>query len=162
MKEIKLTQGQVTIVDDDDYERIINFKPKWYAQKLIDYDDAFYARARIKDKKIFMHRFIMGVTDSKIHVDHINHNTLDNRKENLRVCNHFQNGRNRKISKNNTTGYKGVVCFSYNKTKFIAQIKYQNKQKRIGKFNTAKEAAIAYNEKAKELFGEFAYLNPIA
>lgn len=159
MKEIKLTQGQVALVDNEDFERVINFKNKWYAQKS---SDGFYAKARIKDKKILMHRIIMGVTDSAIKVDHINHNTLDNRKENLRVCTNAENGRNRKINRDNTTGYKGVVCFSYDKTKFIAQIKFQNKQRRIGMFKTAKEAAIAYNEKAKELFGEFANLNPIA
>jgi hypothetical protein len=92
-------------------------------------------------------------------VDHKNHNTLDNRRENLRICTRAQNMWNRKktcgVSK-----YKGV-CRRVGKKPWVAQVNLDNKKVYFAIFDTEREAAIAYNEKAKEFFGEFACLNII-
>lgn len=90
--------------------------------------------------------------------DHINGNTLDNRKENLRICSIAENGRNRKIQKNNTSGYSGV---SYMKgvCKWQATICVNKNKIYLGVFETAEESARAYDSAAKEYFGEFARLN---
>ncbi len=111
-----------------------------------------------------MHRFIIGVEDSKVHVDHINHDTLDNRKSNLRLCTHAENGRKQKKSqKGGSSKYKGVYKYSDNRVKpFTAQIKFNYKRIHLGYFATEREAAIAYNKAALHYFGEFALLNDVS
>ena len=110
-----------------------------------------------------MHRFIMGVEDSKVHIDHINHDTLDNRKSNLRLCTHAENGRNRKIQKGGSSKYKGVCKRRNNMVKaFEASIKFNYKRIHLGTFATELEAAIAYNKAALHYFGEFALLNDVS
>lgn len=91
MKKIKLTQGKCALVDDEDYERVNQFK--WTAEKCSKSEN-YYARNRTINTK--MHRLIMGIGKSSLVVDHINHKTLDNRKQNLRVCTQAENLRNRK------------------------------------------------------------------
>ena len=91
MKKIKLTQGKFALVDDEDFERVSQYK--WTAEKCSKSEN-YYARNRTINAK--MHRLIMGVCKSKLVVDHVNHRTLDNRKENLRVCTQKENLRNRK------------------------------------------------------------------
>lgn len=163
MKEIKLTQGKYALVDDDDFERVNQYK--WHANcggKGLFYYAYSFIKVNNASKRTVMHRFILNLRpDKKIQVDHINHNTLDNRKINLRLCLNGENNRNTLLRKDSITGYKGVSFDKINK-KYVAQIKYNKKSYHIGRFKTAREAAIAYNEKAKELFGEFAYLNTIA
>ena len=100
----------------------------------------------------------MNVEDPKIEVDHINQNKLDNRKSNLRLCSHSQNGINKYKQSNNSSGFKGV-CFNKRRQKFMAFINKDKKRTYIGYFETAEEAGKAYDKKAKELFGEFACLN---
>ena len=99
----------------------------------------------------------MNAEKTKI-VDHINGNTLDNRESNLRVCTHSDNCKNRKMHSNNKTGFKGV---SLKDGKYVAQIQFKGNHKHLGLFDTAIEATIAYNEKAKTIFGQFARLNII-
>lgn len=155
MKEIPLTRGKVALVDDEDYEYLSQFK--WffggrYAQRGFNKDDGTRTSKG-------MHTDIMN-TPKGMAVDHINCNKLDNRKENLRICEPRFNNRNRGMCKSNTSGYKGVTWAKSNK-KWFAQIWCQNKCYYIGYFNDKHEAAKAYNEKAKELHGEYAYLNEI-
>lgn len=107
-----------------------------------------------------MHRFILNLIDPKIIVDHINMDKTDNRKSNLRICKHQQNQFNRPYQINNKWNYKGV-SFCKRKNRFRALIKLNGKQIYIGVYKTPIEAALAYNAKAKELFGEYAYLNQI-
>ena len=110
-----------------------------------------------------MHRVILefhGYDLIGMDVDHINGNPLDNRKCNLRVVSHQQNCFNRKLSKNNSTGYKGVSLYKPN-GKFKAYIKVNYKQIVLGYYDTAEEAAEAYNKAAIEYFGEYARLNVI-
>src|SRR5271169_4932295 len=108
MKIIELSQNQIALVDDEDFERVNQFK--WCAC-WNKHTKSFYAqrtdRSGYKQKLIGMHRFIMNVTDSKTHIDHKSHNTLDNQKENLRLCTNSQNHMNQKVQEHSSI-YKGV------------------------------------------------------
>lgn len=149
MKEIKLTKGFVAQVDDEDYEYLNQWK--WYI-----YIDRSYRYAIRRDyksgKRIRMHRIIINAPDNML-VDHIDHNGLNNQRCNIRLCTNTQNQWNMKGRRN---GYKGV---SVEKYCFRASIKYKGKTIHLGSFKTEIEAARAYDAKAKELFGDFAYLN---
>jgi len=98
-KEIILTQGKVAIVDDDMYDYLNQFK--WHAVKQ---SGKFYARRHIKSSnpniKILIHRDVMKPEKGFV-IDHIDGNTLNNQKDNLRICTHAQNIRNSKININN-------------------------------------------------------------
>jgi hypothetical protein len=158
MKEIKLTKGYVAIIDDDDYESVSQWK--WCASenhKKVYALHYFNNSETGKKEMISMHRFIMGVPGNGLIVDHKNHDTLDNRKENLRICNRHENAWNQKIEKSK---YKGVSFCYWNKVKpFSAHIAINSKLMHLGYFETQEEAARAYDKKAIELFGEFACLN---
>jgi hypothetical protein len=104
MKFIQLTQGKQAIVDDEDFELLSQFK--WYAMK--SGHNVYAARGGGKRRMELLHRLILGVTDSKIEVDHINGDGLDNRRSNLRVATHADNQHNPGTPTNNTSGYKGV------------------------------------------------------
>lgn len=152
MKEIKLSkqgkhQGRyVAIVDDEDFERLNEYN--WFYTK---------GRAcRVENRKhIAMHNEIMNTPIGK-EIDHINRNALDNRKVNLRICTRQQNICNE--VRKNKSGLRGVH-FRDRKKPWVAYITVKRKQINLGSFNTEKEAAIVYDKKAKELFGEFATLN---
>ena len=161
MKEIKLTKGKVAVVDDEDFDSLSKFK--WYARKDARIERWDAARRQYngggrkeKTKTLLMHRELLGITDSKVKIDHINGNSLDNRKENLRIAKHFENSSNlQKERTNNTSGYRGVWLLKRT-GKWQSKIGYKNKRINLGSnFNTAEEAARAYDKKAKELFGEF-------
>lgn len=150
---IPLTQGLFALVDGEDYEQLS--KHKWYAKKN---RNTFYAvRMIYKPKKtILMHRVIMNAQPRE-EIDHRTRYGLDNRKTNLRFCTHAQNLQNQQ-SQNGTSKYKGV-CWHNRDKKWHTQIKHNGKNIHIGYFNNEIEAAKAYDRKAKELFGDFAYLN---
>lgn len=95
-------------------------------------------------------------------VDHINGNGLDNRRSNLRLATAFQNLANMAI-RPHTSQYKGVSYYKHRTSykKWVAEIRCNRKRVRLGAFESEIEAARAYNEAAKNLFGEFARLNPI-
>lgn len=160
MKEIKLTQGQVALVDDEDYEWINQWK--WHAQRS---GDGFYAcRTETKNGKhklISMHRLI-AETPHLLITDHINGNTLDNRRANLRPCDYRQNMYN-SIGKVKTSvaGYKGVDISTNPrlKKKYRATIFVNGRHVFLGCFYTPKEAAMAYDKAAVKYFGDFARLN---
>ena len=121
-----------------------------------------YAIITVNRKHILLHRIVMCVVNdrSKI-VDHINGNTFDNRKCNLRIVNRNQNVWNRSKQNSKTTSkYKGV---SYRKdiSKWHSRIKFNYKLIHLGHFKNEVDAALAYNNKATELFGEYAKLNII-
>jgi hypothetical protein len=152
-------QGQEVLVDDEDYDHVAGLP--WYishsAKKSYGY--VVYATKRDpkthKQKRIRMHRLIMNETSPKVFIDHINHNTQDNRKRNLRRCTRQQNGFNRKKNKNMTSTYKGV-CWSKGHKKWVSCIKLDGKNIYIGHYDSEIEAHEAYKLKAIELFGEFA------
>lgn len=102
-----------------------------------------------------MHREIMGVTDRKMKVDHIHHDTLDNRKESLRVCTHSQNLRNRKgPAKNGTSGFRGVSWFKRDSV-WHAQIRIGAKNIHLGYFANKLDAAAASAAANIKYFGEY-------
>lgn len=152
MRKIKLTRGKEAIVDDDDFEYLNKFK--WHYQAQGGY--AFRAKQHGARQ---MHRTIVNCPGGKF-VDHINGDGLDNRKSNLRICTKAQNGMNRGRQKQNKSGFKGVV-WNMRLKKWIAQIgcKGIKKTMHIGVFNSPIDAAVAYDNEAKKIHGEFAKLN---
>lgn len=151
MRRIKLTQGKYTLVDDEDFEWLNQWK--WY------YLSIGYA-ARGKGKNfIYMHRLIIN-TPKNLYTDHINNDKLDNRRCNLRICTNSENQTNRGKYKRNKSGYKGV-CWFKQTNKWQAQIRKNNKRFHLGYFQNKIDAAKAYNQKAIELHDNFVYLNRI-
>lgn len=157
MKLIKLTLGKFAQVDDEDYDYLNQWR--WYAKKSWN---TFYARRQtIIDGKrvtIIMHRLIMN-TPSDLQVDHIDHNGLNNQRNNLRNCTNQQNSLNRNLYKESSK-YLGVrYCDSgKNQGLFTAHMRpYLH----LGFFKTEEEAMIAYNNMAVKLFGQFANLRTI-
>jgi hypothetical protein len=151
MRKFKLSNGGIATIDNDIYKKIKG--QKWYKNKC-----GYVARdSLVKGLRIrlLLHREVMGFKkgDGKF-VDHISGNLLDNRRKNLRSCTRTENQRNVKIHKRNSTGYKGVT-YSKEKGKYKAQIC----AKHIKYFSDIIEAAKAYDEKARELFGKFARTN---
>lgn len=160
MKLIKLTQGKYAKVDDEDFEWLNQFK--WCASSKKKKLNYFMAVTNIsiggKGKQLSMSRLIMGEPNNLM-VDHVNHNSLDNRRSNLRICSRGENNRNQRKTKGQSR-FKGVVWYKpLNKWK--AQLTKQGKCHYLGYFSLEKEAALAYNLKALELFGEFAHLNKV-
>lgn len=168
MKEIKLTKGKIALVDDEDYEYLNKFK--WQAYK--KYNNCYAGRAlsrRLnngKQKTIFMHREILSLEVGNIQADHIDHNGLNNQRSNLRVATPSQNTFNRRSHSGASSKYKGV---QHHKAKYKDTVYYywkavigiNGKVFHIGVFKSENDAALAYNQKAVELHGEFANLNII-
>lgn len=151
MKKIKLSQNKFALVDDEDFEWIN--KLKWY------YSSYGYATSKSSNyKTIFMHREILKVSKGMV-IDHVNRNKLDNRRENLRICNNSQNNANKSKQKGEFSSlYKGTYWDKFNKL-WSCQITINNKIIRIGRFEQERHAAMAYDIWAKELHGKFAVLN---
>ena len=155
MKKIKLTQNKYALVDDNDFEELNKFK--WHALKS---ENTFYPLRKIWDKNtkkqtvIMMHRVIMETPKGK-ETDHIDRNALNNQRSNLRIVTHSQNQMNKGMSKNNTSGFKGVM-WSKKSKKWQANIRKNNKKLYLGLFKTKEEAYEAYVEACKKYHGDFA------
>ena len=153
---IPLTQGKFVIVDAKNYEWLNQWK--WCVSK--SKGGYFYAvrgeNQNGKWRRVSMHRLILKCQRCE-QADHKNHNTLDNREENLRKCTHAQNQYNR-IPNIGTSKYKGVHLYR-DRNKWHAQIQCKYKRHHLGWYKSDIEAAKAYDAKAVELFGEFAYTN---
>lgn len=154
MKKITLTKGQFAIVDDADFEWLNQWK--WH------YSNGYAART-VKEngvkRTIFMHRLIAETPDGMF-TDHINMDTLCNRRSNLRICSHAQNDAYRPKQINNTSGYKGV-WWDKKKRKYTAQAGPRKNRKHLGYFSDPRDAARAYDEANRKVFGTFAYLNKV-
>ena len=158
MKKIPLTQGKYALVDNEDFHRLSGHK--WV------YNSRGYAvrEVRLKEWRVssesgrlyetlLMHRVILN-PPAGMDIDHINHNGLDNRKGNMRICTRSQNLWNKRKARKSK--YKGVHRAS---GKFYASIMRDGKVYYLGTYATGKEAALAYDNKALELFGEYANPN---
>lgn len=152
MKKIELTRGKFALVDDADFEALAS--RKWYAASC---GGMFYAAARIDGAITYMHR-ILAEPEGRDYVDHINGDSLDNRRANLRTCSSSENLANTKLSKANKSGFKGVY-FCKARDKWIAQRRINKRTVNLGGFATAREAAIAYDKASIAHFGEFAMTN---
>lgn len=163
MRVIELTQGHVTTVDDEDFERLAQYR--WHARSG---KDGIRAARSVNYQKedgkracytVYMAVEIMNPQNGMV-VDHISGQTLDNRRSNLRVCKKSDNCKNRKLAKSNSTGFKGVFVLNKpGKPRFYASVSVNKKKKHLGCFGTAEEAHAAYCQAAAKIYGEFARLN---
>ena len=148
------TKNEKFYIDKEDLEKI---KP--YTWSL---NAAGYLRANIKRKYYRMHRYLLGLDDDdkEIMVDHINHNTLDNRRANLRIVSPAQNAKNVSISISNTSGTTGV---SWNKRseKWEAYIRVNKKRKFLGYYKDINDAIKARKDAEQKYYKEYSYDNSI-
>lgn len=149
MKQIPLTQGKFALVDDEDFDFLMQWK--W------SYHSLGYAVRYDKRRAILLHRTVNN-TPVGFDTDHINGDKLDNRKKNLRPCSHAENTRNRKFR--SKSGFKGVY-FQEKYNNYRAVITVDGKFIHLGTFININEAAESYNSAAKKLHGEFCALNKI-
>ena len=151
---VPLTRGFVTQIDASDLHKVAGFN--WFA---VVQSHTVYAVRRVsgvkgKGSKISMHRQIIGATDD-IHVDHVDLNGLNNRRENLRIATPQQNCFNRRKTRANTSGFKGV-CWNKRCGKWQAGIRINGKTTHLGLFETAEAAHDAYCQAADQHHGEYA------
>lgn len=160
MKKIDISTkkypGTYALVDDEDYERINKWK--WYPNKagyaVRDIHTIGYQKLTLR-----MHREILRYVGGK-EIDHKNAHKLDNQKNNLRICTHRENLMNKRIQSNNKSGFKGVSLHK-NTGLWVTQLSIKGKRRFVKYYKHKLDAAKAYNEVAKEYFGEYAHLNII-
>jgi hypothetical protein len=151
VRYIPLTKGLFAIVDAADYERVSQHK--WCATGS---GERAYACRSVKGKYLSMHRFLLNPPKGKV-VDHADGNRLNNRMSNLRACTQQQNLYNSR-PKGRSSRYKGV-CRDKDKKKWVVYVRHKGKDHYIGRFDAEIDAARAYDRKAFEVFGEYAWLN---
>ena len=159
MKQIILTQNQVALVDDTDYEWLNQWK--WHANKTRGRHKSFYAKrwASTGTGREAMHRLILGLQPGdKRQCDHIDGDGLNNRRSNLRVCTAQQNQQCKRNLYEGTSEYKGV-CWDRWRRKWVADIQVNYKHIRLGSFDSESDAARCYDRAALKYFGEFALTN---
>ena len=158
MKEILLTQEQVALIDDQDFEWLSKYK--WHSHWNTctrSYSAARSVHDNGKQKKILMHRVIMGAHPEQ-EVDHRNHDTLDNQRDNLRLCTAKQNKQNVRPRTGCSSKYKGVSWHKKNHN-WRTYINLNGSRYNLGSFINEIEAAHVYDGAARKLFGEFAFTN---
>jgi len=161
MKEIQLTQNRIALIDDEDYDKVNTHK--WCAQRIdkISRSD-YYARTsdKIGNKRtvLYLHKLIIGKPPKNMVIDHIDGNTLNNQKSNLRFVTCSQNAQNQKTQGNKISKYKGVHVNKRDKL-FFATIWVNGKSKYLGSRKDEIAVAKLYDEAALKYFGEFAYIN---
>lgn len=155
MQKIKLKNGKYTLVDKENFEFLNQFK--WDQNEKGYVVRSYSSKTNIRTRRLS--RMVMNIDNTKIIVDHINHDLLDNRKQNLRLVDEFQSMYNIRSHKNSTSKYKGVSYIKRDgswkakiKCKEITLIKY---------FKNEIEAANQYNIWADQLHGKYAYKNII-
>ncbi len=152
MKEIKLTQCKVALVDDNDFAWLNQWK--WFAAK----NKHNWHAQRGRAPSLLMHRLILNPPEG-YQCDHINGDGLNNQRSNLRICTNSQNQQNR-IHVRGTSCFKGVYWYKPNR-KWRSLICLDGKHISLGCFDFEIAAAEAYNEAALKYFGQFARLNNI-
>jgi hypothetical protein len=151
MKEIKLTQNQVALVDNSDFLELNKYK--WFAH----FKNGWYAVRNVSKNgiqtQVKMHRVILNVSKN-MQIDHIDGNGLNNQRKNLRICTNSQNQKNKGSYRNNTSGFKGVSWHKIHK-KWNAKISVDGKRISLGDFSTKEEAYQAYCIACAKYHGEF-------
>jgi hypothetical protein len=150
---IELTRGHITFIDEADAPALAacNWQVVFGNSPNLP-----YAKGCMDGKSwIRMHRFLMQAPKHLV-VDHIDGNTLNNRRANLRLATREENDKNRQLQKNNKTGFKGVTIGN---RAFVASIAINKRAVYLGTFRTAIEAALSYDAAAVAHFGEFACTN---
>lgn len=162
MALIELSKGYKAIIDDEDYPFISQYR--WYAHSSGKHvyacrTERFGLRKDNKKRHIYLHRVLLSAKEE--FVDHVNGDTLDNRKNNLRLCSNSENSRNQINRKNKINSkFKGVKK-NANCSTWSARITFNRKEIYIGSFKNEEDAAKAYNKAALEYFGQFAKVNVI-
>jgi len=157
-RRIYLGEGKLTILNSADYYRLKKFKWHVFACKGKFYAERFALIKNTWTKRIFMHRQIMKAPKGKL-VDHRNGDSLDNRRENLRLATWMQNRQNRRKTKSKTSSKYRGLGLSRNRKKWIMRLKHKGKIVATGRFDNEIDAAKAYDEAARKYFGQFARLN---
>lgn len=153
-------------VSKEDIEKVLKYR--WTVitlkKKQVTYDIMTSGTCNNKEGYNLLTRYLLSVRDKNLHVDHKNHNTLDNRRSNLRICTLSENMRSRRkynrkeVISGDRSKYKGVRIDGIY---ISAVIRVNGRRIHLGTFPTEKLAALAYNEAAKKYHGEFAVLNKI-
>lgn len=146
--KILLPNGTYFFIDKEDSKLVNLYKWGWNGR---------YVRTRIKSKTLYLHRLLLGASKG-FEVDHINRNTLDNRRINIRIVTRKLNILNRGLNKNNKSGFRGVSRVG---KKWTAHIVNNYKAFNLGIFRTKIEAAMEYNKAAIKYFGYNASLNSL-
>lgn len=158
MKKITLKRYRVSVIlDDDDYEKFKSFN--WWLLSSSKSKHRYVATNMKVDETLIrlalIHREIMNAKKGEI-VDHINGNTLDNRKKNLRIVTRQQNTWNSTKHKTNKTGYKGIMHYKYKKGWFKVQVRQNNKVYYLGIYPDIEQAKKVYINFVKKHRGEYA------
>lgn len=150
--------GKICLIDSENLDLISSYN--WYLHPRTGYVRGRpKGKGAAKSKFMAMHRLIMGLSfDDDLEIDHINGDRLDSRKQNLRICTHKNNLKNRRSDKNSSSKYLGV-CWNKSKSKWQAGIGYDGKSKTLGLFEKEIDEAKAYDEAARIYHKEFANLN---
>ncbi|MBK7360665.1 MAG: HNH endonuclease signature motif containing protein [Saprospiraceae bacterium] len=173
MRTLKTSNGYEFMIDDE-YFNVVS-KHKWYGLDRNGYiviqRTGYSHESYIKNRKtkgtvtIKLSRFLLGVTDRKIIVDHIDRNPLNNTISNLRICTQRENARNKSSHKNSTSKYLGVHRLMPDtidgSKRYRAKITVNKKNIHIGIYDSEESAARMYNHFAKKYFGVYANLNKI-
>jgi hypothetical protein len=150
MKKIRLPHGKYTIVDDDDFDNLNQYKwhvhTKGYAVRHGKSDDGL-------GRTIRMHREILCAPEG-LQVDHINRDKLDNRKNNLRLCNNSQNHMNKNVRVDNSSGHPGV-SWSKISNKWHVYLNIDGVRKNLGFYSDIKRAIAARVKAEKKFYKEF-------
>lgn len=156
---VPLTQGKFATIDEEDAPRVLAFS--WYALRAGG--RRFYAARRYLDSEgkahtQFLHRLLLDAPPGML-VDHRDRDGLNCTRANIRLATTAQNSYNKGVPARSLSGFKGVGPDRFRPGFWVANIMKRNKRYPLGSFPTAEEAARAYDNAARELFGDFAYLN---
>lgn len=148
MKKILTKDGEICQVSDLDYDRVSKYNWNRWGR---------YISGWVGNKTTSIHRFIMNAKRGEI-VDHIDHNTLNNTRENLRICSQSENMRNKSTAKNATHGMNGIARVKYgrmNRYRYRVRITVEGETHELGMYDDLKDAQEARIQGEIKYFGEF-------